>query len=65
MEFDKTRLYCPWNSDKNWTQNSSRGLWEWVLGGGGAVLVGGLKGEVLGVQEWWRWGNPAVMFQGW
>ena len=27
MEFDQTRWSCPWNSDKDCTQNSARGCW--------------------------------------
>ena len=32
MEFDKTRLSCPWNSDQNCTQNSAKG-WYGQRGG--------------------------------
>ena len=58
MEFDKTRWSCPWNSDQNCTQNSSRGgrgegVWGGMSrGGGGLVVVGSRGGEGLG-----RWGS--------
>ena len=45
MEFDKTRLSCPWNSDQNCTQNAARRWWggRGSTGGRGWWSVGGMS----------------------
>ena len=49
MEFDNTRWSCPWNSDKNCTQNSAR-----VGGGSGMVEIRMWWGSGCGGgQGWW------------
>ena len=56
MEFDKTRLPCPRNSDQNCTQNSTRGC-------RGLGVVEGLGG--FGSGGWWgSWNggeNPWIL----
>ena len=48
MEFNKTKWTCPWNSDKNCTQNSARGWWgsggggRWCGSGGWGVVGSGV-----------------------
>ena len=48
MRLDKTRWFCPWNSDQNFTQNSSRGGGGEGLGGGKVEDPG--EGGGLGFQ---------------